>query len=262
MPTDRVQAACVSLDRFVYVIGGLNASEGALASVDIFDPLKDCWISCHSRLHVARHSFGAAAHKGKLYVFGGCDDKFRTLASIEVFDPCDGKGWRVIPQQLDPPRAGCRAVSRGKQGVLVIGGHTGNATDQTLAQVDVFDPLKRTLSKGPPLVTPRSDFGAGLVGGAVMVVGGDNNWSYVSSCERLASDAKAWHRARSCAHERTSFATFSRKTKLYAVGGYAARQEDSIEVFHPDTETWKRHPKLPCCLHGHCGAVFSYVNVT
>ena len=100
----------------VFVVGGMNDSEQALASMDCVQlgadsqipEVEDCCGGLPStaqtgRLHIARSALAVGLLEGSLYAVGGHSaSEHGFLASVERFDPSTG-AWTLV-QPMDKPR--------------------------------------------------------------------------------------------------------------------------------------------------------------
>eukprot|EP00041_Stephanoeca_diplocostata_P022951 m.555728 g.555728 ORF g.555728 m.555728 type:complete len:156 (+) comp22184_c0_seq1:2220-2687(+) len=122
----------------MYVTGGKNVKNHAVATVSCFDP-RTKEITLTTDLKVARFGHGLVELNGYLYAFGGYGDDGLRMASVERFDE-RSQTWEDVPS-LRTIRAalGCDALN-GK--IYVAGGYgkagDGNNNQQSLVkQVEV-----------------------------------------------------------------------------------------------------------------------------
>ena len=109
MQVARSGACAAELGGRLYVCGGLGR-EGALRSVEIFDPDTGRWEQGPT-LRGPRFSAACCVLGERLYVMGGCADAARGVAcaAVEVLE-CDGPFWEEAPP-LCPPRMGACAIA-------------------------------------------------------------------------------------------------------------------------------------------------------
>lgn len=67
----------------------------------------------------------------------------------------------------------------------------------TLQSAEVYDPQTNKWSHIPHMNIPRSHFGIGVVGNQLIVVGGHNGYTTLSSVECFDEDSGRWHNATS-----------------------------------------------------------------
>ena len=75
-------------------MGGVDATDTALSSVECFDPSTGVW-SAVAATSTARSSHGVAVVDDKLYAAGGKDAADTILSSVECFDPSTGQ-WSAV----------------------------------------------------------------------------------------------------------------------------------------------------------------------
>ncbi len=121
---------------------------------------------------------------GKVLVVGGYNNNFNgnSLASVELYDPHTGK-WSSTGS-LNTARLSHTATLLNNGMVLVVGGYGNNVNGRVLASVELYDPHTGSWSPTGSLNTARADHTASLLyNGKVLVVGGDNNGSLLTSVE-------------------------------------------------------------------------------
>lgn len=126
------RSAIVSLDKHVYIIGGID---GVMhEKMWQYEPESVSWKSATS-MNFARGTPGACVHEGLIYVAGGyCGG---ILNVFEQYDPsCEQ--WTILPSML-APRAPATLVSVGKR-IIVVG------TDKKATTVDEYDRHGKTWS--------------------------------------------------------------------------------------------------------------------
>lgn len=193
------------------VVGGLAGFGRTQDAVSIFDPGERVWAE-GPPLPEGRHHLAASGLDGALYVSGGTtgalrpwtprDDLWR-LAS-------DAERWQVL-EPMPEPRWGHRMVAHDGR-LFVVGGHgptsrvliyepnagwssgaempvprhhlsvvvaegriwaIGGRARESLARVDLYDPLEDRWERGPDLPAPTSGAAEGVVGGTILIYGGE-----------------------------------------------------------------------------------------
>ncbi len=126
----RHEAAAVSLNGKIYVIGGKNSGTGYLDSVERYDPQADRW-EMMAPLQQRRGGFtqGAVVFNGRIYVFGGWGESEKLLDTVERYEP-DQNQWTVI-SRMPAPRAQLSAVTLGNEVFIVGGTDTAGVPTQT-----------------------------------------------------------------------------------------------------------------------------------
>ncbi|MCP9271713.1 serine/threonine-protein kinase [Mycolicibacterium arenosum] len=210
-PTPRLMMAWAVLDGKIWVAGGIRDGE-TLATVETFDPATGAWqpqpalpIPLHhatattyrgevvvmggasdnlaeasdkvfafrngswTELPPMKHGRAAAAAAvvgDKLVVLGGQDDK-QLVPPTEIFD---GTSWSE-GAELPVPREHLAAVSDGGY-VYAVGGRE-LSSDENSGAFERFDPASGTWESLPEMPTPRGSYGAAVVEGRIVAVGGE-----------------------------------------------------------------------------------------
>ena len=95
MPEPRLAGAVVTLDNYIYIIGGTGGSNALLR----YDPARDDWTSL-AGLSESREHTAATALDGKIYAMGGRWANSGELMSVEVYDPRPIHGRTRPPYKL------------------------------------------------------------------------------------------------------------------------------------------------------------------
>jgi N-acetylneuraminic acid mutarotase len=98
MPTARWEPECVLVDSQIYVIGGFyhsNASTGASAEVEAYNPKTDSW-TVKAPLPEKRAAGAVASLNGKIYYIGGNTPSVPPLKNIWEYDP-ELDQWYILP---------------------------------------------------------------------------------------------------------------------------------------------------------------------
>ena len=86
MATARSNHSLVSLNDFIYSIGGQSNPKYTLKLVDRYNPKSDVWETV-TLLPDPRSHIAAVVHQGRIYVIGGRDQNGNTLKSLIYFIP-------------------------------------------------------------------------------------------------------------------------------------------------------------------------------
>jgi len=167
----------------LYVLGALTGKfpeEAPVPDILIYDPAADRWhkgpgIPPHRR----RGASGVAVHEGLIYLVGGNRRGHMSgyVAWLDAFDPATGR-WTELP---DAPHARDHfhaAVIDGK--LYAAGGRRsahdlGNALARTVGEVDVYDiEARRWNTLAAPLPTQRAGTASAVIGGKLVVMGGES----------------------------------------------------------------------------------------
>jgi N-acetylneuraminic acid mutarotase len=240
METARSEHPAVVLDNEIVVLGGLVEAgvgrTGVTPSVEAYAPATDTWRQL-PELPEARHHGMAAVVGGRLFFIGGYDAS--GAASSAVWELVDGT-WRDS-QPLPVPVAAAAAVATG-DAIYLVGGvpdglfhrydvasnswsaltppatqreHVaaaivdgevwaiaGRWMGEIFDTTEAYDPASESWREGPSLIEPRSGFGAAVIGGTIIVAGGEvfDPDEALTSVERLNSEPDGWFSIDSLAH--------------------------------------------------------------
>lgn len=101
----------------LYLMGGQNLDYKALNEMEIYDCLRDAWMS-GPPLNFPRRNACAAHLDGKVYCMGGFDGT-QILAHVESYDP-RMKSWMENTAMLTPRSSAMSCVHGGK--IFLLGG--------------------------------------------------------------------------------------------------------------------------------------------
>jgi len=168
MPTGRYGLATATVDGKIYAIGGTRGG-GALATVEVYDPVTNSWSTTPAPMPTARYGLAAATVNGKTYAIGGTGTVtgVLNLAAVEVYDPV-ANSWSTTAAPMTTTRTALAVASvNGK--IYAIGGFSHSA----LATVEVYDPVANSWSTTPaPMTAARFSLAAADAGGLIYAVGG------------------------------------------------------------------------------------------
>jgi N-acetylneuraminic acid mutarotase len=214
LPSGRGETAAAVADGRLYVIGGMTGLSGqATAEVSVYDPGANSWAAAPA-LPTARHHAAAAALDGIVYVSGGgpsADDwtpqpMLWSLASAaEAWRPLapmpEGRlGHRMVAVEghlyvvggigsrgdvliYDPEtdawtKGAAMPASRDHLAAVVanreiwtIGGRSGG---QIHSRVDIYDTVTDAWHDGPPLPEATSGAAEAVIGGVILISGGED----------------------------------------------------------------------------------------
>ncbi len=183
---DHIQGA-VAGDR-IYYVGGLRRwPDDETGSVLVYDPATDRFTQGPS-MPRPRGAGGVAVHGGKLYYAGGLHEG-HAVAWLDVLDPATGR-WTELP---DMPRARdhFQAVVVGDR-LLVTGGRDRDIGTE-LAATDAYDIGDgRWIAGLAPIPTPRGGFGAAVVDGEMIVIGGEVLGRALPTVEAYRPESDSW----------------------------------------------------------------------
>jgi hypothetical protein len=177
----------------VLVAGGLDSTNNASASAELFDPAggtNGTWTATGS-LNTARYGHTATLlPNGMVLVAGGLDSSGHPSASAELFDPAGGTNgtWTATTGTLNTARFQHTATLLPNGMVLVAGGF--NYTTGFLVSAELYNPVNGTWTATGSLNTARDNHTATLLpNGMVLVAGGVSYYSNASASAELFDPA-------------------------------------------------------------------------
>lgn len=200
-PVEMHHFQAVEHDGKVYVLGAMTGGypkEPPLPNVYVYDPATDRWttgpeIPADRR----RGGAGVVAHDGQLYVVSGIREGHWDghVPWLDAFDPRTGN-WRRL---ADAPRARDHFQAAVIDGRLYAAGgrrssaRIGRVLDLTVSEVDVYDfrtGAWTTLPSTANIPTPRAGTMVAVVGGRLVVMGGESGTQQPAHAEVEALDPR------------------------------------------------------------------------
>jgi N-acetylneuraminic acid mutarotase len=187
VPSPRHHAAAVGLNSTVYVSGGGPTASDWTPQPALWalDADADAWRDL-APMPEGRLGHRMLAIGERLYVVGGVGDTGRVLA----YDVAAGT-WTAGAEMPSPPRDHLAAVVVDGE-IWTIGGRSGG---QNHARVDIYDPGTDSWRSGPPLPEPTSGAAEGLLGGVILISGGEDSAGVIErhwQLDTTLGDAAAW----------------------------------------------------------------------
>jgi hypothetical protein len=185
---DHIQG--VELDGRIFYVGGLLSwPKPAVAAVLAYDPASDHF-DLETPMSRPRGAGGVAAYRGRIYYVGGLSDG-KAVPWTDVYDPKRGL-WRRLPD-MPHARDHFQAAVVGDK-LYAIGGRDVDI-DATTAAVDVLDLRTQTWRQGlAPLPTPRGGFAVAVVGGEILVIGGEGGGGTFDTVEAYDPRTNRWRK--------------------------------------------------------------------
>ena len=165
IPNPRSQLAAAVVNDIIYVFGGQPT-----LTVDRYDPGDDSWTSM-SATTTGREGFITASVSGKVYLIGGYSDALGSPVDwVEEYDPADDSfsGRTAMPTSRDS----LTGLSDGSL-VYAIGGWPGGGSSYN-NEVEIYNPTTNTWATGTAMPTARRGAASALLGGDILVIGGEN----------------------------------------------------------------------------------------
>jgi N-acetylneuraminic acid mutarotase len=221
LPVPLHHAMMVSYENTVWVIGGFEpqgsqVSGVASARVLHLNAAQDQWID-GPELHHPRAAGAAAVVGDKIVVVGGrtAGNSAEPVTPTEVFD---GTSWHDAAG-IPIPGDHLAAASDGKY-LYAVGGRKLEVTTNTAA-VQRFDPNADRWTQLPAVPSKVSDCGVAIVGGRLIVVGGESTGTVFGTVRAYDLTTSTWSNLPNLAVARHGLAVAAIGNTLYAIDGAA-----------------------------------------
>ena len=221
LPVPLHHAMMVSYQNTVWVIGGFEpqgsqVSGVASARVLHLNQAQSAWID-GPELHHARAAGAAAVVGDKIVVVGGrtAGNSAAPVTPTEVFD---GTSWHDAAG-IPIPGDHLAAASDGTY-LYAVGGRKLEVTANTAA-VQRFDPNADRWTQLPAVPSAVSDCGVAVVGGRLIVVGGESTGTVFGTVRAYDLTTSAWSKLPNLAVPRHGLAVAAIGNTLYAIDGAA-----------------------------------------
>ncbi|KAK2918293.1 kelch-like protein 36 [Channa argus] len=178
-------------------VGGRN-DNGALSSVEIYCPAKDCWSYVAG---LPRFTYGHAGtdHHGMVYISGGHDYQIGPYRrDVLSYDPSGDSDVWVERQAMSVAR-GWHCMASFNHLIYAIGGsddHEDTTERFDILQVESYNPCSNQWTQVTPLLQPNSEAGIAVWAGRIYVLGGYSWESMVFSraTQLYDPDRGSWSR--------------------------------------------------------------------
>lgn len=184
---DHIQGAVVG--GLIYYLGGNPGGDlrEETDTVYIYDPETDSFRE-GAQMPRGRGAGGVAAHDGLIYYAGGLND-FTARTWFDVYDP-QSDTWAPLPE-MPNPRDHFHAVVM--DGVFyAIGGRDGRI-NATTPLVDAFDLATQSWTTlATELPTERGGFASAVLGGEILVIGGEGGGNTYGEVEAYTPATDSW----------------------------------------------------------------------
>lgn len=171
LPIERGADHCnwAAVDGSLYFLGGERVGQGFLTNRTFrYDPGPNTWTELREG-PTPRGASGVAVIDRTIYVAGGEGAQTAAVA-FEAYD-IDQDRWRSLPSVPNGGRTHLTAQAvDGK--LYAIGGRIG-AFDNVRGEVFAFDPAGGQWMQRAPMPTPRAGIASGVLGGRIVVFGGE-----------------------------------------------------------------------------------------
>ena len=189
-------ATLLSSGKVLITGGATDASETALSSAELYDPVAGTFTATAGPMTTARVSHTATLlQNGKVLIVGGdvifyngiANTNIQSLASAEIFDP--STGTFTATGSLSVARESHTATLLNDGRVLVAGGSDGTVGNPTpaatiYATTELFDPTKGTFTSAGMMTSGRDFFTASLLSsGKVLAAGGAASGGFLATAD-------------------------------------------------------------------------------
>jgi non-specific serine/threonine protein kinase len=197
----------------------------------------------------ARQNMAGTVLDGTIWIVGGLAAGSSGSRRVEGYDPVINS-WKTGPDL--PLRLHHEMVVTYKGEIVAIGGWVPRGSDPS-AEVSgrVFALRAGRWVRLPSLERPRAAGAAAVVGGRIVVVGGQADDRLVETTEVF--DGKRWSVGANIPTPREHVAAASDGRFVYAVGGRALspdKNSPALERYDPATDRWQRLPDMPTARGG------------
>jgi N-acetylneuraminic acid mutarotase len=235
----------------VLIAGGLEFTNTALASAEVYNPATDKWSPAGSMAKARLYHTATLLPSGKVLVTGGWDapGPANSLASAELYDPATNAWSPAAPMVGSRTFHTATLLADGR--VLVAGGESfrlreGGVYLNQLPSAEIYDPQSNhwstTASMGfsrlGQTVTPLAD-------GRVLVAGGQGDAGMLKSTEIYNATEDRWISAAPMGVARAGHvATLLRNGDVFVAGGIGEGANflpitlSSGEIYDPRTNLW------------------------
>jgi N-acetylneuraminic acid mutarotase len=176
MPEARMSAAAVTLDDYVYVIGGVGPTYDLLR----YDPAEDEWERLGALNYPTEHN-AAVVLDGVIYLLGGRWQR-TAFDDVETYDP-ETDTWEAAPPMNEPRSGFSAAVIDGK--IITGGGEILSAPPVLLDTAEIYDPQTETWAYIEPLPTGIHGLPTLAYEGRVYILGGSERAAAISNSGRM-----------------------------------------------------------------------------
>ena len=186
MITERAKFATVSMDGYIYVIGGINAN-GIVNTIEMYDYYNNSWTEV-TTLPENLRGFSAAVIGNIIYISGGyANGKY--LDKLYAYDT-ETDTWTQL-KSMKEKRERHSLVSA--NGILyAIGGRNEAGV---LSSVEKYNPIYDTWTKADNMNEARMDVCAVHQGNYIYVIGGftdEEDGPYLETCTKYNISANSW----------------------------------------------------------------------
>ncbi|XP_068195367.1 kelch-like protein 10 [Antennarius striatus] len=234
----RAYHGTVSLDEFIYCIGGFDGKESS-NSMRKFDVKRCVWLEA-APMHHRRCYVSVASLNGYIYAFGGRDGT-RRLRTAERYRP-ETNQWSLIEPMNDiRSDSGCAAFNNK---IYICGGFNG---DSFLYSCEFYNPESNQWTMVSDMNTRRSGLGVILYNNYIFALGGFDGRTRLRSVEAYDPENDQWHELSSMCITRSNFGVSVINNMLFVIGGFNGMTiSNDVEYYDSKTARWATTYQLGC----------------
>ena len=195
LSTARRLLAATSMKGILYALGGENAEDELVTSVERYDPATDAWTAC-APMRTALEGHAAVALNDHIYVLGGKMSRDHTAADVNRYNPATDTWTACAPMRTARHLFAAAAINGS---IIVAGGFNADDMDNepiaTVRTVERYDAATNTWTACAPMPTARAAAGSCAVGTSLYVLGGLQTYNYkyiLPIVERYDAYADRW----------------------------------------------------------------------
>ncbi|KAH9373418.1 hypothetical protein HPB48_009463 [Haemaphysalis longicornis] len=132
------------LNNSIYAVGGVDANDLLLSSVERYDQEEDKWVVLEKGLYCGRMGMGVAAFQGSLWVVGGIVQisglQTCSTAYVEIYNPATDQ-WTYAANYLPSPRTCVSLLNVNDKELYCFGGIFYNCVGPTRKLLTIDDIL-------------------------------------------------------------------------------------------------------------------------
>lgn len=245
IPTPRSGLSVVAVDEKIYAIGGVNASDSIVATMEIFDPSTNTWTT-GADMPAAVAFTASAVIDGKIYIAGGFN-WITTFSTLNEYDPSTDT-WTNL---ADMPRPRYAAGGAGFDGKFyVAGGVNDFFIGDFLESYDVANSNWITLTRLPRV---KALFGFVPTDDKIFAMGGEGeNNPGANFYFNLATES--WSTSTELPTPRISPMADNFLGNVIVIGGRTADNTtehtilvltSTVESLNPSTNSWSTLTDIP-----------------
>ncbi|XP_053328484.1 kelch-like protein 9 [Spea bombifrons] len=248
---------CVAVvNDFLFVIGGQSRFDpsGKHPSNEVFrfDPRNGSWLQVAGMLE-RRTRFHTEVVADRIIAVGGGTLLGNLTHTAEEYQPAKNK-WEFTAPFPMPVADHAGATHKG---ILYISG--GYSAGKTSSDVYSYLPRLRRWVVNRAMAFARCDHGMAAIGDTIFCIGGRtlnaaNEWIHVNETEFYSPVTDQWGTLKTSSFDCCQFSVVAHRSKLYLTGGGSLRcmnKEDSVFIYDPEAETWRKAGCLPRPLVDH-----------